>query len=864
MEGPTAESLHSEYPLAFFSMATSVDARRAGLTSAEAEERLTRFGRNELPRRPPERWSVRLVRQLRDPMAILLMAASAVAGFGLGEAMDGAAILAIVILNAVIGLVQEGKAAHALEALHRLEAPISRVRRHGVTRPVPSAQIVPEDVVVFSAGDRIPADLELIEAQGLEVDESLLTGESLPVVKAVTASGDEPGIDRLYAGTLVTRGAGAGVALVTGGATRLGRIAVHLDRVPPKTPLQRELGHLSAILGAVAVVVALGVFGLTIARLGPSTHTVQLAFLAAVALAVAAVPEGLATVVTVALALGVRRMAVRGALVRKLPAVETLGSTTVIATDKTGTITRNSMRAEVVTVNHGIPGTLAALAPKAQDLVAEVAALCNDATMDPPTGDPMEIALLELAGDQLEILRTRYPRLTALPFDPDLRRMITVNEIPDGGALLLVKGAPEVVVGRCDHALGPEGAVDGLTEADRAGLLAAAAAMAGEGIRVLALARRVLPAPPGDVEAAERELTLVALVGLRDPLRQETPRAVADAKGAGIELIMVTGDHAGTARAVAMEAGLASDADPVMTGAHLRAEGIPANPASVKVYARVDPEEKLSLVRALQDAGHVVAVTGDGVNDAPALRRADIGVAMGASGSDVAREAADMVITDDNLATIVSAVREGRGIYDNIRKVVDYLVAGNLSEITVVVTGLLLFPRLGTPLLPIQLLWINLLTDGLPALALGVDPVDPGLMARPPRPRGAHLLGAKRLALLSRRALLIAGASVAGLAIARIAWDEPWAHARAVMFTILVVAHLLYAFVARASRRTKVNVWLIGAVALGIGLQLLIVTWPAAHTLFDTAHLSAREWGLVLVGSPLPVLLMWVGERRSR
>jgi Ca2+-transporting ATPase len=845
-------------------MAFLVDVH-LGLTTTEAEQGLARFGPNELPRRPPERWPARLARQLREPMAVLLTAAAAVAGFGLGERVDGAAILAIVILNALIGLVQEGKAAHALEALHRMEAPTSRVRRDGVVLVIPSAQIVPGDVVLISAGDRIPADLDLIEGENLVVDESLLTGESLPVGKDVRASGEEGEAGRLYAGTLATRGAGTGVALQTGGTTRLGKIAEHLNRSSPNTPLQRELGRLSAVLGAVAVVVAIGVFGLTIVRLGPSAHTVQLAFLASVALAVAAVPEGLATVVTVALALGVRRMAARGALVRKLPAVETLGSTTVIATDKTGTITQNRMQAEVVAVHQGMPGPVASVPIVAQALIAEGVALCSDATRDPPTGDPLEIALLGLAGEDVEGLRSRYPRVSAQPFDPELRRMITIHRTPEGGTLVLVKGAPEAVIYRCAQALGLEGTVDTLLEPDRGRLLSTAASMAARGIRVLALARRVLDVAPVGLEEAERELMLVALVGLRDPLREEAPQAVAEARDAGIEVIMVTGDHAGTARAVAVEAGLAEPADPVLTGERLRAEGIPSLPASVRIYARVDPEEKLSLVQALQDAGHVVAVTGDGVNDAPALRRADIGVAMGASGSDVAREAADMVITDDNLATIVSAVREGRGIYDNIRKVVDYLVAGNLSEITVVVAGLLLFPGLGTPLLPIQLLWINLLTDGLPALALGVDPVDPGLMARPPRPRSAHLLGRERLGLLSRRALLIAGASVASLAIARMAWSEPWPHARAVMFTVLVVAHLLYAFVARMSRRTReVNRWLIAAVASGIGLQMLIVTWPAAHGLFDTAHLSVREWALVLVASVLPVLLMRIVERKRR
>ncbi|HEX9312321.1 MAG TPA: HAD-IC family P-type ATPase, partial [Actinomycetota bacterium] len=502
----------------------------------------------------------------------------------------------------------------------------------------------------------------------------------------------------------------------------------------------------------------------------------------------------------------------------------------------------------------GSPRPFSELDPTLSGPVAEVAALCNDASLAPPVGDPLEIALLEGVGlERAATLRRAHPRLDARPFDADTRRMCTLH-VDGPGAVLLVKGAPEAVLLLCTDVIRADGARVPLGRGERQAILRSATAMAERGMRVLALARRRLPSPPADIDAAERDLTLVGLAGMRDPLRSEAVDAVADTRSAGIRLVMVTGDHPGTAAAIAEEAGLLRPGERVVEGAEL--ESGDSDLLEAPVFARVDPQQKLELVRALQAQGQVVAVTGDGVNDAPALRQADIGVAMGRSGSDVARESADMVITDDNLATIVTAVREGRAIYDNIRKVVDYLVAGNLSEITVVIGTLILFPAIGVPLLPLQLLWINLLTDGLPAIALGLDRADPNLMARAPRSPSDRLLGGRRLGLLSGRAALIAGSSIGSLAVERFVWHEPWAHARAEMFTVLVVGHLLYAWVARRPTTGLLsNPWLIAAVAGGIGLQLLVVAWPAAHGLFATAHLPPREWLLVGVGGALPVLL---------
>jgi len=841
-----------------------------GLSEEEARLRLDRHGPNELPTPPRVAWPLRILRLLGEPMSLLLIAAAAVDAVGLGEVVDATAILAIVVLNTVIAFLQEGKAAQALEALRSMESPRAKVLRDGVPVEIPSREVVTGDVVLLSAGDRVPADLRLMEANLLDVDESLLTGESLPVAKdplaTPSASGIAEQLDMAFSGTVTTRGTGRGVVVATGRASEIGRIAERLREREPATPLQRELRVLTFRLGVIAIVVAAAVLGLTLVRMGVSSESLQRSFLASVALAVAAVPEGLATVVTVALALGVRRMAARGAIIRRLAAVETLGAATVILTDKTGTLTENRMRVEVVAVAGTTLGPPDGLPPALAEPVAEVVALCNDATLDPPSGDPMDIALLEALGSKaVARLRASFPRVHSIPFETGRRRMTTAHRRPDGTVLLLVKGAPEEMVELCTTSLAEDGTPRPVEPAEPRAVLELAASLASGGMRIVALARGLLAETPEALAGAEHDLELVGLVGLRDPVRPEAAGAVEEARNAGIHLAMVTGDHAGTAAAVAEEVGLAGATAGVLTGRDLRERGIPEDPLSSPVYARVDPDEKLALVEALQAQGHVVAVTGDGVNDAPALRRADIGVAMGRRGTDVARQAADMVITDDNLATIVHAVREGRGIYDNIRKVVDYLVGGNLSEILVVVGALLLFPALGVPLLPLQLLWINLLTDGPPAIALGVDVMDRGLMDLPPRPSRERLLSTRRLLMLCGRAGLMAAASLSALAVARFAWEEPWAHARAVMFTVLVMAHLLYAFVVRrpraeppSLRRLVSNRWLLGGVGLGLALQIAAVLWSPARGVLGTAPLSAREWVLVAVAAIAPVGLMLV------
>jgi Ca2+-transporting ATPase len=842
-----------------------------GLSLEEASRRLAIDGLNDLPAALREPGWRRVARHLLEPMSLLLASAALVAWIGLGEALDALAILAIVILNAAIGSWEEGKAERALDALRNLEAPSATVIREGSRSIIDAREVVRGDVIVLTAGDRVPADLRLVDTSLLEIDESILTGESLAIPKSggPTSEPGEEGDDRALAGTLVVGGSGLGVVEDTGRESSIGRIATHLEDPQRATPLQRELREVTTRLGIISIAIAVGVFALTLARTGLTEAGLERSFLSAVALAVAAVPEGLATVVAVALALGVRRMAARGAIVRRLPAVETLGAATVILTDKTGTLTENRMRLDTVAVEEHGQMDWADLSTEAQEPMVEAIVLCSEATIDPPTGDPLEIALLEVAGPaRVRDLRAARRRVASVPFDARRRRMTTVSSSDRGEhEVLHMKGAPEVVLDRCTRALGPNGERD-LSEPSRSKLKLESERMAARGIRTLALATRKLQGVGDDLELEERDLTFLALVGLRDPVRPHARAAVGEARAAGIDVVMITGDHPGTAAAIAVQVGLMEEEGSVIIGGGLHeGENDARGPVGTTVYARVDPDEKLALVERFQDAGHVVAVTGDGVNDAPALRRADIGVAMGLSGSDVAREAADMVITDDDLATIVDAVREGRGIYDNIRKVVDYLVGGNLSEISVVVGSLILFPDLGIPLFPLQLLWINLLTDGLPALALGLDPAAEGLMRRAPRPTSRRLLSIAGLPLLVWRALLIAGAAIGSLAVSRFAFEVSWGQARTVMFSTIVVAHLLYAFVVRGGadgrerpllRDVATNPWLLVGVGTGLLFQVVIVAWPAAREVFGTTSLPASGWSTVAAAAAFTIVAMLV------
>ena len=828
----------------------------SGLTADEVVARRAVTGPNELPQARREAPATRVIRQVRDPMAILLIVAASVSGVVLGEVVEATAIIAIVVLNIVIALVQEGKAQRALDALRGYETPHARVVRQGGILQLVTRDLVPGDVILLSEGDRIPADGRLIRADALTADESSLTGESLPVTKDAheTFSVEAPVADRrdmVFSGTLVSHGSGRALVVATGRRTEFGRIATRLTGARRSTPLQLELARLTRRLGGLATAAAAATLVITFLQHGVSADSLEQSFLAAVALAVAAVPEGLATVVTVALALGVLRMASRGAIVRRLPAVETLGATTVIATDKTGTLTRNELSVVDLWV------------PEDHDTARLICALCNDATLEPPSGDPLEIALLRWVGAaESDRLRRDFEIVRKSPFDSRSKLMMVAAR-RGRSVETLVKGAPESVLAISE----PVNAARA-EEIDRL-----AGTMAARGLKVLGLAAKESPLESDEDDVGG--LRFVGLIALGDPVRAEARGAVRGAADAGVRLVMVTGDHRETAKAIAAEVGFAEAA--TITGEELQRSGIPDDPRSVAIYARTTPEQKLKLVEALQASGEVVAVTGDGVNDAPALHRADIGVAMGRTGTDVAKEASDLVITDDNLATIVSAIQEGRGIYDNVRKVVEYLVAANISEVLVVLTALILFPQLGVPLLPLQLLWINLVTDGLPAIALGIDPAPRQLMERPPRSVDDSLLSTARIKRLVYRGAIIAAAVLGALAITRFVFDEPWSHARATMFVALALAQLVYAFAVRRPgepiegegtlgamvRRVVSNRWLVVGAGGGALLQIAAVYWDPLIEVLGTAPLAFREWAVVAVAALVPSLLIVTLEPRN-
>jgi Ca2+-transporting ATPase len=848
----------------------------SGLSAGEAAARLEQHGRNELVERGRKPTWRLLVEQFTNSMIVVLLAAAVITAL-VGDLKDTIVILAIVVLNGIVGFVQEYRAEQALDALKRMTSPTARVVRAGQTLLVPAPEVVPGDLVRLEAGDVVTADVRLFEARALRINEAALTGESEPAEKTVEPLPDVPeGIladqrNVAFNGTAVVYGRGLGIIVSTGMSTALGRVAELLqEHAGGQTPLQRRLSTLGKALAVLAIMVCAVVFAAGIAR-GESAETM---FLVAVSLAVAAIPEGLPAVVTVALALGARRMARRNALVRKLPAVETLGSVTVICSDKTGTLTENRMLVERVWTPAGAftvggdgytpTGTFAfdspdpaavpgSAADAALDRLARIAVACNDATLQAPehargawsiTGDPTEGALLAFAGKRGTFasgLHSRHPRTEELTFDSARRRMTTLHSAGDG-TWVASKGALE--------ALGPL-----LAPEDRPTLAAAEEAArryAAEGYRVLALADREIAAVPDELEHVESNLRLAGIVAMADPPRAASADAIAACRTAGVVPIMITGDHALTAAAIARRLGILSEGAEAITGAELDtlddatfAERV----ERIAVYARMNPEQKLRIVKAWRTRGAVVAMTGDGVNDAPALRLADIGVAMGITGTEVSKEAADMVLADDDFATIVHAVEEGRRIYDNIRRFVRYLLTTNMAEVWV----MLVAPFLGLPipLLAVQILWINLVTDGLPALALGVEPVERDAMRRPPRSTRESILGRG----LWEHALWV-GILMAAvvLGIQAVAIEAGW-HWQSMVFTTLSLLQLGHALAIRSERTStftlglRTNLPLALAVGGTLLIQLALLYVPALQPIFVTEALGAEELILVLVAS---------------
>ncbi|WP_420750942.1 cation-transporting P-type ATPase [Rhodococcus sp. O3] len=871
-----------------------LDSSPTGLSSDEAERRLTECGPNALPRPPSDRWWGRLLRQFHNLLLYVMLGAAVITAF-LEHWIDTGVLLAAVVINALLGFVQEGRAESALDSIRAMLAPRARVRRDGRLVDLPAAELVPGDVVRLVSGDRVPADLRLIRVRELRIDEAALTGESVPVdktshpVEADSELGDRR--SAAYAGTVAVFGQGDGVVTATGINTELGRINALLAGIPKSTtPLLRQIDRFARWLAVVILAVAAATFVIGIAWRGESPAEM---FTLVVALAASAIPEGLPAIMTVTLSLGVQRMARRNAVIRRLPAVETLGSVTVICSDKTGTLTRNEMTVQKVLCAHdridvgGIGyapiGALTAgdgtVADRASvpplDLAVRAGVLCNDARLFETDGawqiegDPTEAALLVLgrkAGLSKQDAERTWPRLDVVPFESEHRFMATLHRADDPAhERIFLKGAPERIFAACTHQLGKDGS---RTDFDTAHWNACAADTAAQGLRVLALAYRERKAVGAtlDFEDAEHDFTMLALVGIIDPPREEAVTAVRECHRAGITVKMITGDHAATAAEIGAQMGLGVGSQPV-TGAEIEALDEPALRrvvADADVFARASPEHKLRLVRALQANGHVVAMTGDGVNDAPALTRADVGVAMGAGGTEAAKEAADMVLADDNFATIAAAVREGRGVYDNLKKFVLFMLPTNGGEALVVIAAILF--QLTLPLTPAQVLWINLATVSTLGLALAFEPTESSVMRRPPRPPTESLISAFfvwRVAMVS--VVMMAGAL--GLFLWELESGTTVEVARTIAINAIVVAEMFYLVNSRRIEESVLNReglfgnhYVLGAITACIGLQLLYTYMPFFQTVFGSSGLTLVEWVKVL-GVGLTVFFVAEAEK---
>ncbi|MCL6603545.1 MAG: calcium-translocating P-type ATPase, SERCA-type [Paenibacillus sp.] len=904
----------------------SVDPQK-GLSEEDAVERRKEDGLNELSEGKTVSPFTLLLNQFKDFMVLVLMGATLVSGL-LGEYLDAVTIIVIIVLNAVLGFVQEFRAERSLRALKQLSAPSAKVLRQGKSETIPAKMLLPGDIVMLESGDRIPADVRWLECSALYAEESALTGESLPVAKhsdpihaEEVPLGDQKNIG--FMGTMVTRGTGKAIVIRTGMNTEMGKIADLIQNTDSQeTPLQHRLEQLGKILiyvslGLTIVVVLAGIL---------HGQPAAAMFLAGVSLAVAAIPEGLPAIVTIALALGVQRMIKRKAIVRKLPSVETLGCASVICSDKTGTLTQNKMTVtRLWTGGRNLDVTGEGYAPVGQVLdkgrpvdlkhdqslrrLLQVAALCSNAEIHETApaeinnkrkvkgkahekdedkrnnavwalkGDPTEGALVALSGKMgltAQSLAVSYTREKEFPFDSERKLMSVIVNQP-GGRMICTKGAPDVLLGRCSYMLWDGGVVP-CTPTLRQKVLDANENMASGALRVLGMAYRDMR--PNEIASNEKEaecqLIFIGLAGMIDPPRREVRDAISITRKAGIKTVMITGDHGTTAEAIAHQLGILQRGGTVLTGnqiSRMSEDDLDKVSDNVFVYARVSPEHKLRIVKSLQRHGHVVAMTGDGVNDAPAVKAADIGISMGITGTDVTKEASSLILGDDNFSTIVAAIEEGRNIYENIRKFIRYLLASNVGEILTMFFAMML--GLPLPLVPIQILWVNLVTDGLPAMALGVDQPEKDLMEH--KPRGAkENIFARRLGwkIISRGMLIGLCTLIAFWLTLRIAPENPaqLLRAQSVAFATLVMAQLFHVFDCRSSRSVFhrnpfQNKYLVLAVLSSIILMLVVMYLPVLQPVFKTVSLTFREWCLVLVTAGIPTFLMgagsvWSGKRK--
>ncbi len=862
-----------------------------GLKSEEVQKRYEKYGKNELKAKPKKSLFVKFLEQFKDFMIIVLIIAAVVSGIVGVQQGEGIAdtfiILIVVIVNAIIGVAQENKAEKSLEALQKLSSHVAKVMRDGKLVVVQSADLVPGDVVVLDTGDYIPADLRIIEAVNLKSQESALTGESVPVDKTSDAIEDENiGIgDRknlLFSSSLITYGRGKGIVVETGMKTEVGKIAKMINETEDgETPLQKKLNNLGKTLGVVALVICAVIFvvGLLYGK-APLNM-----FMTAVSLAVAAIPEGLAAVSTIVLAIGVQRMVKRNAIVKKLPAVETLGSASVICSDKTGTLTQNKMTVKKVFAN----GELINLEDikdfnKELTLLFEAQMLCNDTKVAEDgslTGDPTETALIDM-GNKVNFKLEKYARVAELPFDSDRKLMTTVHKVGDNFVVYTKGGVDELL--KCCTSYQRDGEVKYDLDNYKQRIQECNKKMAESALRVLSAGYKIInhPLSDGDMKNLESGLTFVGMVGMIDPPREEAKEAVKKCVSAGIKTVMITGDHKLTATAIAKELGILKDESEAITGSELEQmsdEELKNKVRNISVYARVSPEHKVRIVKAWQANGEIVAMTGDGVNDAPALKKADIGCAMGVVGTDVAKEAADVILTDDNFATVVSAVEEGRRIYNNILKAISFLLSSNVGEIVVLFLAILLTPVFATQfgitdeyineldvLLPVQILWINLVTDSLPALALAVDPAEKNVMKKKPikNSKGIFTKGMTWRIVYQgvMIGLLTLTAFILGLATEGVPVHEKIAIGETMAFTVLALSELVHVFNIRNSKESvfKTNPFnngkLILAIFVSAALMITVLLVPALRNIFSIVVLPKDKLleTILLVFSPLLIV----------
>lgn len=871
-----------------------------GLGEEEAESRLRKFGYNELRKEKGISRIEIFVSQFKSFLILILIAATIFSAL-VGEVIDAIAIIVIVILNAIFGFVQEYKAEKTIEALKKLTSPEAVVIREGKERRISSKLLIPGDIVLLEGGSRVPADIRIIRESELKVDEAILTGESVPVSKDPGVMKNVPLAERknlVFTGTLVTYGRGMGVVVETGMKTEIGKIAKVVQKAEEEpTPLQRKLDVFGKRLGVIILVICAMVVGIGIARGGPLTGqpiTESLLItmvIMGIALAVAAIPEGLPAVLTITLALGLQRLAKHNALIRKLPAVEALGSTTIICADKTGTLTKNEMMISGIWFpDEMIEATGEGYKPEGKFLlnkreidsktrqtlstILRTGTLCTNATIETNEkhgiiGDPTEGAIVVAAkkiGFDKADLEKKYRRVEEIPFSSERKMMTTINSTPEGKMISCVKGATEVILELCEKIM-IEGKVKKMNKEWKQKILSENHEMTNRALRVLAIAYKEMERR--DKKSAEKGLTFLGLVGMMDPPREEAIESVKLCKEAGIKVVMITGDHKNTAVAIAKEIGLMEEKSRVLRGPEMESmsdEEFEKIVEDIAVYARVDPLHKVRIVDALKKKGEIIAMTGDGVNDAPALKKADIGIAMGIKGTDVAKEASDMILRDDNFTSIVMAVHEGRSIYDNIKKFIRYLLSSNMGEVLIVFLAILIgFQDPSTlsiiiPITAIQLLWINLLTDGLPALALGVDPPSPGIISRPPRDPEEKILTRSMFSDILFFGILMC---IGTLFLFTLHLPSGGTKAITIAFTSIVMFEMVRVQSVRTKYKIGVfsNKKLIIAIAISILLQIIIIYTPFFQPIFETTSLAMIEWGEIIIASGVIFIIMWVKNK---